>query len=110
MHCVSALPVRMTRAGFLAVLGSHSLSALTLLPLVGWGGVRGHSGPTGPWLVSYPLHKALGFRRCTCSLAVVLYLLVSLLGIVVFVVFSKIYIVLGGDFHCSTHAAILALP
>ena len=52
----------------------------------------------------------LSSHRCKCSLAVVLCLLVSLLGVVVFVVFSNIYMVLGGDFHCSTHAAILVPP
>ena len=77
-------------------------------PAGSWG--EGHLGPAGPGLVSYPSHQALGSHTCGCSLAVVLCLLVSLLGLVVFVVFSKIYMVLGGDFHCSTHAAILAPP
>ena len=43
---------------------------------------------------------------CGCSWAVGLCLLVSLLGIVVFVVFSKIYMFLGGDSHCPTHASL----
>ena len=68
----------------------------------------GRSGPARPGLVSYPLREVLGSCRCRCSLAVVLCLLVSLLGIAVFVVFSKIYVFLGGDFRCPTHAAILA--
>nr|XP_036864796.1 protein dispatched homolog 1 isoform X2 [Manis javanica] len=34
----------------------------------------------------------------------------SMKGIVVFVVFSKIYLVVGGAFHCPAHAAILAPP
>ena len=38
MHCVSALLVRITRAGYLAVLGSYSLPSLTpLLPPGSWG-------------------------------------------------------------------------
>ena len=65
-------------------------------------------GLTGLQLVSYPFHQALGSLKCVFSLAVVLCLLVSLLGLVVFVVFSKIYMFLGGDSHCPTHAAILA--
>ena len=69
----------------------------------------GYSGSAVPGLVSYPLCEVLGSHRCGCGLDVVLCLLVSLLGRVVFVVFSKIYMVLGGDFHCSTHAAILVL-
>ena len=77
-------------------------------PTGSWG--EGRSGPAGLRLVSYPLHQALGSCGCGCSLAVVLCLLVSLLGIVVFVVFSKIYIFLGGDSYCPTHAAILVLP
>ena len=104
MHalCVCVL-VRMAGAGCSAVLGSLSLPALTPLH-------PGRSGPAGPGLVSYPFHQALGSRRCGCSLAVVLCVLVSLLGIVVFVVFIKIYMFLGGDPHCPTHTAILALP
>ena len=39
-----------------------------------------------------PFHQALGSFRCGCNLAVVLCLLVSLLGTVVFVVFSKVYV------------------
>ena len=54
-------------------------------PAGSWG--EGRSGPARPRLVSYPLRKALGSRGCGCSLAVVLCLLVSLLGLVVFVVF-----------------------
>ena len=77
-------------------------------PAGSWGEVC--SGPAGPGLVSYPFHQALGARTYGCSLAVVLCLLVSLLGLVVFVVFSKIYMFLGGDSHCPTHAAMLALP
>ena len=65
-------------------------------------------GPTRPGLVSYPLCEVLGSCGCGCRLAVVVYLLVSLLGIVVFVVFSKIYMFLGGDSHCRTHAPMLA--
>ena len=55
-----------------------------------------------PPLVSYPLREALGSRS---SLAVVLCLLVSLLGRVVFVVFSKIYMVWE-----EISAALLMLP
>ena len=69
----------------------------------------GRLGPAGLGLVSYPLSKALGSRMCGCGLDVVLCLLVSLLGRVVLVVFSKVYVVLGGDFHCSAHATILVL-
>ena len=107
--CVCA-PVLMARAGYLAFLGSHSLPGLTpLLPLVA--GVRGpRVPPAGLGLVSYPLRDVLCSRRCGCSLALVLYLLVPVLGIVVFVVFSKICMFLGGDAHCPTHATILALP
>ena len=106
MHCVCTL-VWMARAGCLAVLGSLSLPAPT--PLLPPGaGVKG-AQVLPRRLVSYPLHKVLGSRRYKCSLAVVLYLLVSLLGIVVFVEFSKIYMVLGLDFCCSTQAAILTL-
>ena len=76
-------------------------------PAGSWG--EGRSGPAGLWLVSYPFRQVLGSRKCGCSLAVVLCLLVSLLGLVVFVVFSKIYIILG-DFCCCTHAAVLVLP
>ena len=77
-------------------------------PAGSWG--EGRLGPAEPRLVSYPLREALGSHRYRCSLAVMLYLLVSLLGIVVFVLFFKICMVLGGDFHCPTHAAILAPP
>ena len=59
-------------------------------PTRSWGEER--SGPTGPLLVSYPFHQALGSCTCGCSLTIVLCLLVSLLGLVVFVVFSKIYV------------------
>ena len=77
-------------------------------PARSWG--EEHSGPTGLKLVSYSFHQALGSRSCGCSLAVVLCLLVSLLGLVVFVVVAKIYMFLGGDSHCPSHAAILAPP
>ena len=44
-------------------------------PTGSWG--KGCSGPSHLGLVSYPFHQALGSRRCGCSLAVVLCLLVS---------------------------------
>ena len=53
-----------------------------------WSWREGHSGPAGPGLVSYPLRKALGSCRCGCGLDVVLCPLVSILGIVFFVIFS----------------------
>ena len=59
-------------------------------PARSWGEVC--LGPARPGLVSYPFHQVLGSRRCGCSLAVGLCLLVSLLGLVVFVVFSKIHV------------------
>ena len=77
-------------------------------PARSWG--EGHLDPTVPGHVSYPLHEALSSRGCGCGLAVVLYLLVSLLGIVVFVLFSNIYSFWGGNSHCPTHVAILAPP
>ena len=107
MQCVSALPVQMTRAGYLAVLGFHSFPALTPFFLLG-SGLGGCSGPAGPRLVSYPLCVMLSSHRCRCNLAVVLCPLVSLLEIVVFVVFSIIYMFLGGDFCWTTHSTILA--
>ena len=67
-------------------------------------------GSRQPGLVSYPFHQTLGSLTCECSLAVVLCLPVSLLGLVVFVIFSKIYMFLGVDFRCPTHAAILDPP
>ena len=84
MRCVPVLPVQITGAGYLAVLCFHSLPTLIIFLLSvnwGWGNVQvllGHG------FVSYPFREMLSFRRCRCSLAVVLYLLVSLLGIVVF--------------------------
>ena len=87
VHLVSALWVRISRAGCLAVLGFHSLPVLTPFFLPGFG-VGERLGPAWPWLVSYPLHVMLSSRRCRCILAVVLHPLVSLLGIVVFIVFS----------------------
>ena len=112
MQCVSVLPVRIARAGYLAVLCFHSLPAPTpFLPLGSWEAGSGeHSGPAGPRLVSYPLREVLSSRRCRCSLAVVLYPLVSLLDVVLFVGFSKIYMVLGGEFCYPTHTAVLAPP
>ena len=107
MHCVCAL-VQNPGAGCSAVLGSLSLPADSSPPTRGQG--EGCSGPTGPGLVSYPLPEVLGSHRCGCGLDVVLCPLVSILGRVVFVIFSCIYVVLGNDFHCSTHAAILAPP
>ena len=87
MHLVSAFRVWISRAGCLAVLGFHSLPILTPFFLPG-SGVGEHSGPAWPWPVSYPLHVMLSSHRCRCILAVVLHPLVSLLGIVVFIVFS----------------------
>ena len=55
-------------------------------PTGSWG--EGHSDPAGLGLVSYPLREALGSRRCGCGLDVVLCPLVSILGRVVFVIFS----------------------
>jgi len=69
-----------------------------------WG--DGRSAPTGPWLVSYHLREVLGSLWCGCGQNIVLCPVVFILGGVVFVIFSLIYVVLGGDFHCSTHATI----
>ena len=108
MQCVSVLLVQITRAGYLAVLCFHFLPTVSpFLPPGGWVGgsarvLLGHG------FVSYPLREMLTSHRCRCSLAVVLYLLVSHLGIVVFVVFSKLYMVWGGDFHRPTNATILS--
>ena len=99
----------MARAVCLAVLGSLSLPAPT--PLLPPGaGVRGAWVPLGPGLYLNPLHEALGSRRCECSLAVVLCLRVSLLGIIEFVVFSKIYMVLGEISAVLLNTTILVLP
>ena len=76
----------MAGAGCLAVLGSLSLPADSSPPARSWGEER--SGSTGLGFVSYPLHEALGSRRCGCGLDVVLCLLVFILGRVVFVIFS----------------------
>ena len=62
-------------------------------------------GPTRLRLVFNPFYEVLGSHRCGCSLAVGLCLLVSLLGIVVFVVFSKIYM-----FWEDISAALLMPP
>ena len=93
VHRVSVLLVRISRADYLAVLGFHSLPALTPFFLLG-SGIGGRSGPAELQLISYLLSVMLSSCRCRCILAVVLYLLVSLLGIVVFVVFSKVYMFL----------------
>ena len=62
-----------TRSGFFPPAGSRG---------------KGRSGPAGPGLVSYPLHKALGSCRCGCGLDVVLCPVVSILGRFFFVIFS----------------------
>ena len=95
-----------------------SSPGLPLPPAGSWG--EACLGPAEPRVVSYPFHQALGSHTCRCSQAVVLCLLVSLLGLVAFVVFSKIQFFweevfentkfLGGDSHCPTHAAMLAPP
>ena len=85
MHCVCAL-VRNPGAGCSAVLGSFFLPADFSPPARGQG--EGSSGPAGPWLVSYPLCKVLGSRKCGYGLDVVLCPLVSILGRIVFVIFS----------------------
>ena len=85
MHCVCAL-VRMAGAWCSAVLDSFSLPADLSPPAGSWG--DGHLGPPGTGLVSYPLREALGSCRCGCGLDVVLCPLVSILGRVVFVIFS----------------------
>ena len=87
VHLVSVLPVQISRAGCLAVWGFHSLPILTPFFPLGFG-VGDGLGPAWPWLVSYPLHVMLSSHRCRCILAVVLHPLVSLLGVVVFIVFS----------------------
>ena len=87
MHLVSVLWVRISRAGCLAVLGFHSLPIPTPFFLLG-SGVGEHLGPAWSQLVAYPLCVMLSSHRCRCILAVVLHPLVSLLGIVVFIVFS----------------------
>ena len=87
MHLVSAFQVQISRAGCLAFLGFHSLPVPTPFFPEGFG-VGEHLGPAWPRLVSYPLRVMLSSRRCRCILAVVMHPLVSLLGIVVFIVFS----------------------
>ena len=87
VHLVSALRVQISRAGCLAVLGFHSLPVPTPFFPPGFG-VGECSGPAWPQLVPYPLRVMLSSHRCRCILAVVLHPLVSLLGIVVFIVFS----------------------
>ena len=107
-HALCLLSVLNPGAGCSAFLSSLSLPADSSPPARGWG--EGCLGPARLGLVSYPLREVLGSRRCGCGLAVVVCPLVSILGRVVFVIFSWIYVVLGGDFRCSTHAAILAPP
>jgi len=107
MHCVCAL-VQVAGAGCSAVLGSVSLPLCLFFSCRELG--KGHSGHAWLGILSYPFHQALGSRWCSCSLAVVLCLLVSLLGLFEFVVFSKIYVIMGGDSHCPTHAATFSLP
>ena len=85
MQCVCTL-VRNPGAGCSAVLASLSLPAGSSPPARGQG--EGCLGPAGPGLASYPLREALGSRRCGCGLDVVLCPLVSILGRVVFVIFS----------------------
>ena len=85
MHCVCAL-VCIAGAGCSAVLGSFSLPADSSPPAGSWG--EGCLCPAGPGLVSYPLREALGSRWCGYGLDVVLCPLVSILGRVVFVIFS----------------------
>ena len=85
MHCVCTL-VWTAGAGCSAVLGSLSLPADSSPPAGSWG--EGRLGPARPGLVSYPLCEALGSHRCGCGLDVVLCPLVSILGRVVFVIFS----------------------
>ena len=85
MHCVCAL-VQMAGAGCSAVLGSFSLPADSSPPARSSG--DGLSGPAVLGLVSYPLCEALGSHRCGCGLDVVLCPLVSILGRVVFFIFS----------------------
>ena len=59
-------------------------------PLAGsWS--EGRSGSARLRLVSYPLHEALGSLRCGCGLDVVLCPLVCILGRVICVIFSYIY-------------------
>ena len=85
MYCVCAL-VQNPGAGCSAVLGSLSLPADSSPPARGLG--EGWLGPAWPGLVSYPLREALASRRCECGLDVVLCPVVSILGRVVFVIFS----------------------
>ena len=84
---VSALQVQISTAGCLVVLGFDSLPIPTPFFPPG-SGVGEHSGPAWLRLVSYPLRVMLRSHRCRGILAVVLHPLVSLLGIVVFIVFS----------------------
>ena len=105
MPCVSVLPGQITRPGYLAVLCFHSLPTLIhFLQPMSLGGGSAWVLP-GYSFVPYPFHEMLSSPRCKCSLAVALYLLVSLLGIVVFPVFSK-YI----WFWKGISATLLMLP
>ena len=96
VHLVSALRVWISRAGCLAVLGFHSLPVLTPFFPLGFG-VGERSGPSWPWLVSYPLCVMLSSHRCRCILAVVLHPLVSLRNSCIYCIFINIY-VLGRRF------------
>ena len=82
MHCVCAL-VRMAGAGCLAVLDSLSLPAPTPLLPLGAGG-RGACVPPGWGLYLIPF----AWRWFLTGVDVVLSPLVSILGRVVFVIFS----------------------
>ena len=83
-------PGKITRAGYLAVLCFHSLPILILfLPLVSWGGGTAW-GLLRHCFVSYHFsYEMLSSLRFRCSLGGVLYLLVTLLEVAVFAVFSK---------------------